>query len=84
MENAVFVNNDNDSALDRLKADLWSRAKIARANNAADYVMTSAGLVDLRGHTGGFSSHAGGTMISLSDTMAYDVLGLSSTWVALK
>ena len=84
LENAVFVNDDNDSALDRLKADLWSRAKIARANNAADYVMTSAGLVDLRGHTGGFSSHAGGTMISLSDTMAYDILGLGSTWVALK
>ena len=84
LENAVFVNNDNDSVLDRLKADLWSRAKIARKNNAADYVMTSAGLVDLRGHTGGFSSHAGGTMISLSDTMAYDVLGLNSTWVALK
>ena len=83
LENAVFV-DDKDSALDRLQSDLWSRAKLARKNNVADYVMTAAGLVDLRGHTGGFTSHSGGIMISLSDTMAYNVLGLGSTWVALK
>ena len=83
LENAVFV-DDKDSALDRLRADLQGRAKSARANNAADYVMTSAGLVDLRAFNGAFTSHAGGVMIALDKAMAYDVLGLDSAWVALK
>ena len=84
LENAVFVNNDNDSALDLLRADLQARAKSARANNVADYVMTSAGLVDLRAFDGAFTSHSGGVLIALNKTMAYNVLGLNSTWVALK
>ena len=83
LENAVFV-DDKDSALDRLRADLQARAKSARANNAADYVMTSAGLVDLRAFDGAFTSHSGGVLIALNKTMAYNVLGLNSTWVALK
>ena len=84
LESAVFKKENKESAQKKLVRKLWAQAKIAKANDVADYVMTSAGLIDLRGFTGGSHISANGIQIALDKTLAYDVLGLSSTWVFLK
>ena len=84
LESAVFKKENKESAQKKLVRKLWAQAKIAKANDVADYVMTSAGLIDLRGFTGGSHISANGIQIALDKTLAYDVLGLGSTWVFLK
>ena len=83
IENAIFVEH-KESALVRMMKKLHSDAKIARENNTPFYALTSAGVVDLRGWKGSYTVGANQILIALDKTLAYDVLGLSTVWVALK
>ena len=84
MESAVFTEVDNEDAADRYIASLWGKAKLAKQKNEPLYVMTSAGMVDLRGWSGSSSRHGHGIMIALDKALAYDVMGLNTVWVTLK
>ena len=44
----------------------------------------SAGVIDLRGWKGSYTVGANQILIALDKALAYDVLGLSTVWVALK
>ena len=83
IENAIFVEH-KESALVRMMKKLHSDAKIARENNTPFYALTSAGVVDLRGWKGSYTVGANQILIALDKALAYDVLGLSTVWVALK
>ena len=83
LESAVFKPAQEDDAVERFIADLWAKAKLAKKKDEPMYVMTSAGMVDLRGWHGS-TSRTGGISIALDKTLAYDVMGLNTVWVTLK
>ena len=84
LESAVFTDEAKEDSVDRFIGELWGKAKAAQQKNEPLYVMTSAGMVDLRGWHGSTSRHGHGIMIALDKTLAYDVMGLNSVWVTLK
>ena len=84
LEDAVFGNNETEDAVDKFVQDLWAKAKRTQQKDEPYYVMTSAGMVDLRGWSGSTSRHGNGIMIALDKALAYDVMGLNSVWVTLK
>ena len=84
LESAVFTDDVREDSVDRFIGDLWAKAKQAQKKDEPLYVMTSAGMVDLRGWSGSTSRHGHGIMIALDKTLAYDVMGLNSVWVTLK
>ena len=86
LENAVFNQKEaaEDSRVQKLISDLHTKATKARAADAPLYVNTSAGVVDLRGWKGSVNIGGGQILIALDKALAYDVLGLSTVWVALK
>ena len=84
LESVVFAEDTKEDAVDRFIGELWAKAKKAKQKNEPLYVMTSEGMVDLRGWHGSTSRHGHGIMIALDKTLAYDVMGLNTVWVTLK
>ena len=81
LENAVFVNGDNESAKDLAIAKLWSDIKTAKAKSGPTYIMTAKGIVDMRAIDSVSSAGSYGIKFSVSKHYAYKVMGWNSTWV---